>query len=550
MLQQHGRVERSYKGEYEMIQTTLFDRGERLRFDKPLRLIELFAGIGAQAKALENLGIPFEHYRICEFDKYAVLAYNSIHGTNFETSDITKITAEDLNIVDTDHYTYLMTYSFPCTDLSVAGKQKGMKNTQTRSGLLWEVERLLRETKELPQILLMENVPPIVSHKFSKDFALWIEFLATLGYTSKYQILNAKDYGIPQNRERCFMVSWLGEKSYDFPEPLLLKLCLCDMLDTRVDKQYYIDPKNCSLLLQKVNEERRREQLGQADERAWTDTHGTCISGKIEVVGSTRPQKKIQQRERICYDKGILPTLTATDYKDPPKVLYGCYTAQTKSFTRGGLKGISRTLKAVQHDAGVVEVKQMGCRKVGILCGGRWDHKYDESRRVWDADAVSPTITTQSGGGNTIKIAIKQATKKGFIEIENGGVFDASFPNSTTRRGRVQDGGGIAPTLMTGETSIMRVEISGETYIIRRLTPLECWRLMGFNDVDFYKAAYNREVDREMLNKIHTRTMKKDEWKKVRRYFRKQQISKSQLYKQAGNSIVVPVLEHIFRQMI
>lgn len=215
-----------------MKQISFFEGQHKLMIDKPVRLIECFAGIGAQAKALENLGVPFEHYRICEFDKYAVKSYNAIHGTNFEVSDITKIHAEDLGVVDTDNYCYILTYSFPCTDLSKAGKQKGMsRESGTRSGLLWEVERLLREMKELPQILLMENVPDVVSDKNIADFAEWIAFLDEFGYRSKYEILNAKDYGVPQNRERCFMVSWIGDYYYDFPEPIPLERRLKDVLE-------------------------------------------------------------------------------------------------------------------------------------------------------------------------------------------------------------------------------------------------------------------------------------------------------------------------------
>lgn len=128
------------------LQCSIFDGENPLKIKKPLRLIELFAGIGAQAKALENLGVNFEHYRICEFDKYAVASYNAVHGTSFETSDITQLHAKDLGIVETDKYTYILTYSFPCTDLSKAGKQQGMsKESGTRSGLLWEVERILLE---------------------------------------------------------------------------------------------------------------------------------------------------------------------------------------------------------------------------------------------------------------------------------------------------------------------------------------------------------------------------------------------------------------------
>lgn len=213
---------------------------------KKIRLIELFAGIGAQAKALENLGVNFEHYKICEFDKYAVASYNGVHQTNFTTSDITKIHSEDLDVRDTDKYEYIMTYSFPCTDLSLAGKQLGMKRgSSTRSGLLWEVERLLKELNEsttlsLPQILCMENVPQVIGTKNIKDFEEWLQFLRSLGYSNYYKILNAKDFGIPQNRERCFMISILGDYSYEFPKGFPLKLRLKDVLEKEVDEKYYL----------------------------------------------------------------------------------------------------------------------------------------------------------------------------------------------------------------------------------------------------------------------------------------------------------------------
>lgn len=236
------------------MQRSLFDGTVPLKITKPLRLIELFAGIGAQAKALENLGVKFEHYRICEFDKYAVASYNAVHGTSFKTSDITEIHAKDLGIVDTDTYDYLLTYSFPCTDLSKAGKQLGMsRDSGTRSGLLWEVERLLLEITQdgecLPQILLMENVPDVLSEKNREDFFAWCGFLEGLGYTSKYAILNAKDFGVPQNRERCFMLSWLGDDYfYVFPEGKPLTKKLKDVLEPKVDEKYYIPQKNLKYL--------------------------------------------------------------------------------------------------------------------------------------------------------------------------------------------------------------------------------------------------------------------------------------------------------------
>lgn len=212
--------------------------------DKPIRLIELFAGIGAQSKALENLGVKFEHYQICEFDKYAVKSYNAIYGTEFVQSDITRLKASDLGIVDTNQYCYILTYSFPCQDLSIAGKQAGMKKgSKTRSGLLWEVERLLNECTELPQVLLMENVTQVHNKKNSPDFNKWIESLKDLGYSNYYADLNAKNYGVPQNRNRTFMISILGNYFYEFPEPFKLEKRLKDILEKDVDEKYYLLPK-------------------------------------------------------------------------------------------------------------------------------------------------------------------------------------------------------------------------------------------------------------------------------------------------------------------
>ena len=209
--------------------------------NKPIRLIECFAGIGSQAKALTNLGVEFEHHVVCEFDEKAIKSYNAVHGTSFETSDITKLTGEDLNITDTDKFTYLLTYSFPCQDLSNAGKGAGMeKGSGTRSGLLWEVERLLNECTELPQVLLMENVPQVHGKKNIAHFEKWIDFLTSKGYSNYWQDLNAKDYGIPQNRNRCFMVSILGDYTFEFPKPIELTLRLKDMLEKEVDEKYYL----------------------------------------------------------------------------------------------------------------------------------------------------------------------------------------------------------------------------------------------------------------------------------------------------------------------
>lgn len=238
-----------------MNQMNIFDIIRKpVQITKPIRLIELFAGYGSQAMALRDIGAKFEHYRVVEFDKYAIASYNAVHGTDFPQMDITQVHADDLNICDTEKYCYFMTYSFPCTDLSVAGKQAGMKKgSGTRSGLLWEVERILCEIQEnggeLPQILFMENVPQVHADANKTDFQNWIDFLTGLGYVSYWQDLNAKNYGVAQNRNRCFMFSFLGEFNYKFPKPTPLEKRLKDYLEDSVDEKYYIDNEKTQKLI-------------------------------------------------------------------------------------------------------------------------------------------------------------------------------------------------------------------------------------------------------------------------------------------------------------
>lgn len=218
---------------------------------KPIRLIELFAGIGSQAMALRDLGVDFEHYRVVEFDDFAIKSYNAIHRTSFPKMDIRDIHGQDLGIVDKDKFCYILTYSFPCQDLSSAGKRKGMKKGQgTRSGLLWEVERLLNETKEFPDVLLMENVPEVIGQANIKDFHLWQDFLVSKGYTNYVQILNAKDYGVAQNRSRCFMVSLLGQYNYHFPDSIPLQKCIDDYCEEIVTESYYINTEKSRKLIE------------------------------------------------------------------------------------------------------------------------------------------------------------------------------------------------------------------------------------------------------------------------------------------------------------
>ena len=227
------------------------------KITKPVRLIELFAGIGSQAKALELLGVDFEHWKVCEFDDYAMKSYNAVHNTNFKTSDIQNLTASDLEIKDKDKYEYIMTYSYPCTDISIAGKKEGMeRNSGTRSSLLWEVERLLKECDNKPQILLMENVRECHNGKNAPLFFEWTSFLRSIGYKNFYTDMDAKNYGIPQTRKRCFMLSILDENAYyEFPQACGLNYSVKEFLEDKVDKKYYVKEETALPLIKKMEKE-------------------------------------------------------------------------------------------------------------------------------------------------------------------------------------------------------------------------------------------------------------------------------------------------------
>lgn len=222
-------------------QISLFDYDKhQYRITNKIRLIELFAGIGAQAMALRDIGADFEHHFVCEFDKYAIASYNAIHETDFETSDIREVHAADLNIVERDKYTYICFYSFPCQDLSVAGLGKGMTDNTTRSGLLWEVKRIFDECDgNLPHICIMENVPNIHSKKNMPDFQRWLDYMESIGYSNYWKDLNAIDYGIPQSRKRTFCVSILGDYDYKFPWKIPLTQCMYNRLEPEVDDKFY-----------------------------------------------------------------------------------------------------------------------------------------------------------------------------------------------------------------------------------------------------------------------------------------------------------------------
>lgn len=373
-----------------------------------IKVIELFAGVGSQAMALRNIGIDYEVLGISEIDKFAIKSYEAIHGEVHNFGDISKI--EKLPYCD------LLTYSFPCQDLSIAGHQKGI-NKDTRSGLLLEVERLLLKAKEnrtLPKYLLLENVKNLVGKKFIKDFERWLSFLNSLGYYSNWEVLNAKDYGIPQNRERIFVVSSLENMHYKFPKPVELKSKMKDLLEEKVDGKYYLSEKYLK-----------------------------CFSDMKNRNGFTRGERF------------------------NPRKLEECNTAFA-IITRAGARPTDNFIIQKGH----------GFNKGGIK------------------ENIVPALTKSSWHENNF-VANINPSGKGM----NGNVYRTN----------------LSPTLTTNKGEGIKI-LQNNDYRIRKLTPLECWRLMGFRDLDYYAAK-----------SIGT--------------------SNAQLYKQAGNSIVVTILEAIFRNL-
>lgn len=218
--------------------------------EKPLRVFEAFAGYGSQSMALRNIGVEYEVVGISEIDKYAIMAYNATHEPTTNYGDISKINWGGVPNFD------FFTYSFPCTDISNAGAQAGFEEgSGTRSSLLWECRNAI--VAKRPKYLMMENVKAITSKKFLPGLLRWQEFLSEQGYTNFVKVLNAKDYGVPQNRERCFIVSILGDAWYDFPEPRPLELKLKDILEDKVDEKYYLDQDRVNTFIEGLSDEKR-----------------------------------------------------------------------------------------------------------------------------------------------------------------------------------------------------------------------------------------------------------------------------------------------------
>lgn len=450
----------------------------------------------------------------CEFDKYATSSYCAIHNENESKNlgDITKVDETKLEPFN------MICGGSPCQDFSVAGKQKGSvwtcKNCgheynpltvhwserdkcpccgsnnieKTRSSLLVEYLRVIRANK--PNFGMYENVKNIVGKQFKDTFKMFTDELDEYGYNVYWKVLNAKDYGIPQNRERVYLIfikKELDNGKFTYPEPFDNGMRLKDVLEENVDEKFYISEDKVQRFLTNLNNE----------------------DALLYDACQVKREGKSREYNDFC------PTLTARDYKDP-RLVNDNMVKQigTISKCEGNWKnpqvgriystdGCSPTLNTCgggSHEPKIVQLGNVNPSGKGM------------NGNVFDENGLAPTLTTNKGEGN--KIAIRQATKKGYIECELGGVADLSYPESKTRRGRVQENGQICPTITATETGVCRIE---SPIRIRKLTPRECFRLMGFSDENFEAAE--------------------------------KMVSNSQLYKQAGNSIVVDVLYYILVEL-
>ena len=641
--------------------------------ENPLRLIELFAGIGSQTQALTNIGIAHKVVAISEIDKYAIRSYEAMHGKANNLGDIRKI--EELPDAD------LWTYSFPCQDISVAGKGAGIKEG-TRSGLLFEVERLLCVASEkgtLPKYLLLENVKNLVSKKFKADFDKWLDFLAELGYTNYWKVLNAKDYGIPQNRERVFCVSIRGEhEPFVFPKPKELTIRLRDMIDEAVDERFYLKESTIRSILRSTFNSRRDSirpgdglantllardwrgpqcvQVGEVVGEKWDKMHD--ISKRVYEPNGIAPTVHCQQggntELKIAEDfvlgglqkhqtprtDGISPTLTEAmgkgggqtpiiiDTAEPKERFYKqafetlkeneCEVGDTidafnKKVNKSGVcptlttrpegfktailpvvgamrgrnpedlsdrtagvpteqrleineKGLCNALTTVQKDNLVIEedktdyvsrrynefieekgyvpemfvaynkteikdvaptltgqcsspsgssaVLKLEVEDVKVLAPNNWGHKAGDGTitRERTEKEIVPALQASAGQTQQSYLKVKVANKKGYEEASPGDYVNITYPGSKTKRGRV--GSGVAHTLTCGDGNA----VITENVRIRKLTPRECLRLMGWKD---------EQIDKIVAAKI----------------------SGTQQYRQAGNGIVVQVLEAIFKAL-
>lgn len=447
----------------------------------------------------------------CEIDKYASKAYSQIHRVNEDLNlwDIQKV---DVNTLKGKGINFI-TYGFPCTDISMAGQQKGFYDSdgsKTRSGLFFDALRIIKAVK--PVVCIAENVKALTSKKFRKEFDIVLSSLELAGYNNHVAVLNAKDYGIPQNRERVFIISVRKDIDlcfFEFPEKQELTLRLKDLLESAVDEKYFCKGERALALEKELAEKYKQQYSEQPIVVASTQKHAMnnntgcspCLTCRMGESGGNTPMiiddtQGFENEPRIYDD--VVPTLRSQ---------------------REGLKVFEP--KVIQ----VANIDQAVRKRNNPQTG-----------RIYSPEGICPTLTTMQGGGLEPKII-----QEGHLGVggERGRVFSADGISSCLSATDYKDPvkvvdpfnvnvdnnafcitahySRVAPQNFFDTTSGHRATGVIHGGRIRKLTPRECWRLMGFTDEEFDRASVG--------------------------------ISNSQLYKMAGNSIVVNVLEAIFKKL-
>ena len=561
------------------MQFSMFDGKQEFRFKKPIRLIEFFAGYGSQALALKELGVKFSHWKICEWAIKSIQAYKDNHfkDENFDYSksystefiykklaemgissnynepltleqvkrlgetecrkifnniwitgnlvNISRVKGEDLQIYDPEHYDYILTYSFPCQDLSKAGKGKGMaRDSGTRSGLLWEVERILDECAELgalPQILLMENVPDVIGTKNLPHFRDWRDKLESMGYKCYWKVLNAKDFGIPQNRERCFMISILGDYYFSFPKEIQLPHKLIDILETNVDEKYYLSDKMKKYITSEHNKYK-------------VNPNSLVVNREIGCTINTRVgQTRADCSDYICNDlpenfnlKKFIDKLQQNE--EPIACELRCDEG-IRTF-KDNIMGTLRTIEAC-GDKHIIEptLKEQLCDRLvesGLLKPGTViNHSYTNGlngKNPNSRQTLEDYIESENGICNCLTtrpdvlgIAVEDLTTK---NKRLASMVDKIDPTKTQAIDMYNQS--VHEEMHTIKTNVDKANMTAITQNlrIRKLTPSECFRLMGVRDKDFENIAENQ--------------------------------SRASLYHLAGDSIVVAVLVAILSHFV
>ena len=447
-----------------------------------IKVLSLFSGIGAFERACCRIGLDWELVNYCEIDRWASLSYSMVNqcSESLNLRDVRTVTAETVR----DRQVDLITYGFPCQDISIAGKQQGFVNDcgeSTRSGLFFEALRIIKELR--PRYAIAENVKALTSTKFKNEFATVLSSLEEAGYNNYWSVLNSKDYGIPQNRERVFIVSIrkdADEGDFQFPEKEPLMLRLRDMLEPTesVDEKYYLSTER---------------------------------EGVRKLIAELESRYRINNGTAVC---------VASRGRNPANPSDRTTGSPTEQRLEPNSDGCTNTLTTVQKD-NLLLVAEPGIIQIGnIAKDPNREHIQD---RIYDPSGLAPTLNTVGGGNLEPKITIdgtigphetdRITNKDGMVQTLKA---EPVIVGSMQAHAAVKTDG-ICPTL-TEAMGMGGGQVPVHTYgvRIRKLTPRECWRLMGFLDEEF--------------DRVHG-------------------ISNSQLYKQAGNSIVVNVLSALLSQL-